>query len=72
MNDELKGAWMHRYNNEEHLLQFVDSYYTHSIYNKAEKKFIETRGSRSPRLLAEAPCSGAEEAALVPSRQTYR
>jgi hypothetical protein len=44
MNDELRGAWMHRYNNEKHLLQFVDSYYTHSIYNKAEKKFIETGG----------------------------
>ena len=44
MTDELTGAWMHQDNNEEHLLQFVDGYNTHSIYSKTEKKFIETRG----------------------------
>ena len=44
MNNELTGAWMHQDNNEEHLLQFVDGYCTHSVYSKAEKKFIETRG----------------------------
>jgi hypothetical protein len=44
MKDELTGAWMHQANNEEHLLQFVDGYCTHSVYSKAEKKFMETRG----------------------------
>src|SRR5688500_16722147 len=44
MTDELTGAWMHRDNNEEHLLLFVDGYHTHSVYNKVEKKFIETHG----------------------------
>ena len=44
MTDELTGAWLHQDKNEEHLLQFVDGYNTHSIYSRAEKKFIETRG----------------------------
>jgi hypothetical protein len=44
MNEELTGAWVHQDNNEEHVLQFVDGYNTHSVYSKAEKKFIETRG----------------------------
>ena len=44
VNDELTGAWMHKHNNEEHLLQFVDGYTTHSIYSRAEKKFIKTHG----------------------------
>src|SRR5215210_2802608 len=44
MKDELKGAWMHQNKNEEHVLQFIDGYNTHSIYSKAEKKFVETRG----------------------------
>jgi len=44
MTNELTGAWMHRDNNEEHLLLFVDGYHTHSVYNKVEKKFIETHG----------------------------
>jgi hypothetical protein len=44
MSDELTGAWMHQNNNGEHLLLFVDGYCTHSIYSKAEKKFMETRG----------------------------
>ena len=44
MTDELTGAWMHQDNNDEHLLQFVDGYHTHSVYSKPEKKFMETRG----------------------------
>lgn len=44
MTNELKGAWMHRGKNEEQLLLFVDGYYTHTTYNKAAKKFKETRG----------------------------
>jgi hypothetical protein len=46
MTNELTGAWMHKSNNEEQLLLFVDGYYTHTAYNRAEKKFIETRGGR--------------------------
>ena len=44
MTDELTGAWMHEGNNEEQLLQFVDGYNTYTVYSKAGKKFIETRG----------------------------
>src|SRR6187551_3664569 len=44
MTDELTGAWMHAGSNEEQLLQFVDGYNTYTVYSKAEKKFIETRG----------------------------
>lgn len=44
MTDELTGSWMHQSNNEEHLMQFIDGYHTHSVYSQAEKKFIETRG----------------------------
>ncbi len=46
MADELTGAWMHQTGNEEQLLQFVDGYNTHTVYSKAGKKFIETRGGR--------------------------
>ena len=44
VTDELTGAWMHKHNNEEHLLQFIDGYITHSVYSKGEKKFIKTHG----------------------------
>ena len=44
MNDELTGAWMHQHKNEEHLLLFVDGYFTHSIFNKSEKNFLQTSG----------------------------
>jgi hypothetical protein len=44
MTDELTGAWMHQENNEEQLLLFVDGYHTHSVFSKAEKKFMETLG----------------------------
>jgi hypothetical protein len=46
MTDELIGAWMHEDSNEEDLLQFIDGYHTRSVYRRAEKKFIETRGGR--------------------------
>ena len=35
---------MHQHNNQQHLLQFIDGYHTHTIFSKEEKKFIETRG----------------------------
>lgn len=44
MADQLTGAWMFQGDNEEHLLVFVDGYYTQTIYSKAGKKFIESRG----------------------------
>ena len=44
MKDELTGAWIHHANNNDHLLQFIDGYYVHSIFSKEEKKFGETRG----------------------------
>ncbi len=44
MKDDLRGAWMYQFNNEEHLLMFIDGYSTHSVYSKTEKKFIETHG----------------------------
>ena len=44
MADQLKGAWMHQSGTEEQVLLFVDGYNTHTVYSKAGKKFIETRG----------------------------
>jgi hypothetical protein len=44
MRDQLTGAWLHEDSNKEGLLQFIDGYYTCSVYSRAEKKFIETRG----------------------------
>ena len=44
MIDELTGAWMHRKNKQQQLLQFIDGYHTHTIYSREEKKFIATRG----------------------------
>jgi hypothetical protein len=42
--DQLRGSWLHQSGNDEHLLLFVDNYSSHTIYSKAGKKFIETRG----------------------------
>jgi len=44
MADQLRGAWMHQSGDEEHLLLFVDGYNTHTVYSKAGKKFLESRG----------------------------
>lgn len=46
MKNELTGAWMHKSSNEEQLLLFVDGYYTHTVYSKAGKKFIDSRGGK--------------------------
>ena len=44
MIDELTGAWLYKRGNEEQLVLFVDGYYTHTVYSKDEKNFIETSG----------------------------
>ncbi|HUC80837.1 MAG TPA: hypothetical protein VMR70_07965 [Flavisolibacter sp.] len=42
--DTLTGAWQLSNNNEEQVLIFVDGYFTHMTYDKAGKKFMQTRG----------------------------
>ena len=44
MADQLEGAWMHQSGSDEQVLLFIDGYNTHTVYSKAGKKFIETRG----------------------------
>ena len=44
MTDVLTGAWLHEDNNEEQLLLFVDGYNTNTVYSKAGRRFVETRG----------------------------
>lgn len=44
MTDGLTGAWMHEGSNEEQLLLLIDGYCTHTVFSKAGKKFIETKG----------------------------
>lgn len=43
-NNEIQGAWQSKQGNTEHVLLFVDDYFTHTVYDKQNKKFIETRG----------------------------
>ncbi len=42
--DQLTGAWTQQDGQLEQTLLFVDSYGTHSVYSKADRKFVETRG----------------------------
>lgn len=42
--DNLSGAWQHQETEAQHLLLFMDGYYTHSIFNKVTKRFYQTRG----------------------------
>lgn len=42
--DEIMGAWQLQDADGEHVLLFVDGYYTHSTFDKAKKRFIQTRG----------------------------
>jgi hypothetical protein len=42
--DNLTGAWGWQGANEEQVLLFTDGYFTHTSYNKANRKFIQTRG----------------------------
>ncbi|MES2894294.1 MAG: membrane or secreted protein [Bacteroidota bacterium] len=41
---ELNGSWMNRDGGQEQVVVFIDGYTTHTIFSKAGKKFIETRG----------------------------
>lgn len=42
--DNISGAWHRQDANTEHVLLFIDGYFTHSTYDKTNKKFIQTRG----------------------------
>jgi hypothetical protein len=42
--NDLTGAWHWQNGTEEQVLLLADGYLSHTIYNKAEKKFIRTRG----------------------------
>jgi hypothetical protein len=42
--DDLTGAWQVRNNSEEHVVLFVDGYFTHTTYGKEDRRFIQTRG----------------------------
>lgn len=42
--DLLTGSWQLQNSADEELLLFVDGYFTHTVYHKAGKKFIRTRG----------------------------
>lgn len=42
--DNVTGAWQLSNDNEEQVLLFMDGYFTHTSYDKAGKKFIQTRG----------------------------
>ncbi len=43
-NNSLTGAWQLENNNHEEILLFADNYFSHTKYNKKEKKFEFTRG----------------------------
>jgi hypothetical protein len=42
--DPLAGAWQLKGAGAEHVLLFMDGYYTHTTYDKAAKRFLQTRG----------------------------
>jgi hypothetical protein len=42
--DTLTGAWMDTEDGNESVLLFADGYVTHTVYNKAKKQFMHTRG----------------------------
>ena len=41
---QLQGAWQLRNGNEEQVILLADNYFTHTIYDRTNKKFIRTRG----------------------------
>lgn len=43
-NKEIEGAWQLQQGTKEQVLIFVDDYFTHTVFDKQNKKFIETRG----------------------------
>lgn len=42
--NEIEGAWQLKQGTTEQVLIFVDDYFTHTVFDKQNKKFIETRG----------------------------
>lgn len=43
-NNSLNGGWLLENNNEQQVLLFADNYFSHTAYDKKEKKFEFTRG----------------------------
>ena len=43
-NDVLAGAWASNPDGIEHVLLFADGYFTHTTFDKTNKKFFQTRG----------------------------
>jgi hypothetical protein len=43
---DIRGAWMEQKGDEEQVLLFIDNYFSHSVYSKAGRKFISTRGGK--------------------------
>lgn len=43
-NNSLAGAWHHQDQNIEHVIVFIDGYFTHSVFNKKDKQFHFSRG----------------------------
>ena len=44
VNDNLSGAWEKKDGTEEQVLLFADGYFTHTTYDKANKRFTQSRG----------------------------
>lgn len=42
--DDLIGAWQLKGDNNEHVVLFMDGYFTHTTYDKEGRNFIQTRG----------------------------
>jgi hypothetical protein len=43
-NDYLSGAWENKAGTEEQVLLFADGYFTHTTYDKVNKRFIKSSG----------------------------
>jgi hypothetical protein len=42
--EAVKGAWELTGSNEQQVLLFADGYFTHTSYNKNDRRFVQTRG----------------------------
>ena len=40
----MQGAWISKQGNFEQVTLFIDGYFTHTVYDKINRKFIESRG----------------------------
>jgi hypothetical protein len=47
--DDINGAWQRHDAGTEHLLLFMDGYFSYSTFNKANKRFFQTRGGTYQR-----------------------